>query len=96
MLQPNENHMLCDVDDETGELGGELCEEVFVEAEYVDLLTNSYTAYIAMWKNGEKITFPLARKLLDKKVLPLLENTGIPDLSLLSERNPLSPLFARA
>lgn len=76
VLEPNENHMLCVVDDKTGELGDELCEEVFVEAEHIDLSTNSWMAHIAMWKNGEKITFQLNRKHLDNQVLPDLLDKG--------------------
>ena len=77
MLLPDKKHMLCDVDDETGELGGKLCEEVYVSEKRVDLLTGTYTVKLSLWIGGEEKTFTVPRQKLDKRLLPILLDKGL-------------------
>lgn len=74
MLKANEAHKLCVIDDETGEPLGELCEEVYVKEEHIDLLSHDHTVHINLWSNGEEIPISMNRSGLNRSVLrPLLQ-----------------------
>lgn len=74
MLQPNDAHKLCVVDDETGEPLGELCEEVYIKEERIDLLTRDCTVQIGMWIDNEEVIVSMNRSGLNRSVLrPLLQ-----------------------
>ena len=75
-LEPNANHMLRATDDD-GKSLGVLCEEVYVSEKRVDLLTGRYTVKLGLWIGGEEKTFTIPRRMLDKRLLPILLDKGL-------------------
>lgn len=84
MLQPNDNHMLCEVDDETGELGEELCQEFSVRKRITDLFTGFVTLCLVLWINGIQKFFQMdSGQLVNKGYLTDLARQGLtPPISM--------------
>lgn len=76
-LEPNENHMLVAHDDETGDELGELCEEVYVREEKIDLLTNDRTVHMVIWLDGEEVPVSMSKGDLNRGVLRPLLRKGL-------------------
>lgn len=75
-LEPNENHMLVAYGDE-GEEVGELCEEVCVEEQSIDLATNDYTVHMKIWIDGEEVPVSMCKAEVNGCVLGPLSSKGL-------------------
>lgn len=76
-LGPNENHMLVAYDDETDELLGELCEEVYVKEERIDFATKDRTVHMVIWLDGEEVPVSMSKGDLNRGVLRPLLRKGL-------------------
>lgn len=88
-LEPNDDHKLCALDDETGESLGVLCEEVSVTEERVNLLTNDFEAQISIWQDGEEVKFSMSRDELCGNPFPTLYKKGLHMLDTPDNRDAL-------